>query len=187
VCVGDGGAFTYKRSRRGNAEIDRAVLHVLESSKRPFKAVDFYPYGYDERQYCSPGFDLAVGSLSRSSHGAYPQYHTSADNLNLVNPANLVESLETYLDVVDVLENNRTYRNTNPYCEPQLGKRGLYGAIGAATGQPPDTMAMLWVLNQSDGSHSLLDVAVRSGLPFTQVSDAALALANAGLLQEVGT
>jgi aminopeptidase-like protein len=184
VCVGDPGPFTYKKSRRGDTEIDRVVQNVLGARGEPFKRVDFYPYGYDERQYCSPGFDLAVGSLSRSSHGDFPEYHTSADNLEFVSQASLEESLATYLEIVDALEGNRTFVNLSPKCEPQLGKRGLYGSVGA-TGQPLDTMTLLWVLNLADGSRSLLDIAERAGLGITSVRAAADALVGAGLLAEL--
>jgi aminopeptidase-like protein len=160
------------------------VQNVLGARGEPFKSVDFYPYGYDERQYCSPGFDLAVGSLSRSSHGDFPEYHTSADNLEFVSQASLEESLATYLEIVDALEGNRTFVNLSPKCEPQLGKRGLYGSVGA-TGQPLDTMTLLWVLNLADGSRSLLDIAERAGLGITSVRAAADALVGAGLLAEL--
>ena len=185
TCVGDGGAFSYKKSRRESAEIDRAVLHVLRQSRGDFREIDFYPYGYDERQYCSPGFNLAVGSLSRSSHGQFPEYHTSADNLELVKPQYLEESFETFIDVINMLENNRTYMNLNPKCEPQLGKRGLYSSVGAPEGRAIKEMALLWVLNQSDGDHDLLDIAERSGESFGDILNAARALLECGLLREV--
>lgn len=187
TCVGDGGAFTYKKSRRGTAEIDRAVLHVLGHTHQDFREIDFYPYGYDERQYCSPGFNLAVGSLSRSSHGQYSEYHTSADNLALVKPEHLAESIQTYSDIIDVLENNRTYLNLSPKCEPQLGKRGLYSNVGATAGSKLKEMALLWVLNLSDGQHDLLQIAERSGEAFCEIRDAALALLRCGLLKEVSS
>ncbi|MDP6376450.1 MAG: DUF4910 domain-containing protein [Pseudomonadales bacterium] len=183
VCVGDDGPFSYKKSRQGDAEIDRMVLNVLSHRDQPFKEIDFYPYGYDERQYCSPGFNLAVGSLSRSSHGDFPQYHTSADDLTLVSASNLQASLDAYLEVAEGLEGNRTYVNLAPNCEPQLGKRGLYGAVGAQ-GEPLDTMTILWVLNLSDGSHSVLDIAERAGLAVAEVQAAARALCESGLLAE---
>jgi aminopeptidase-like protein len=185
TCVGDGGQFSYKKSRRGSAEIDRAVLHVLRHSKEDFREINFYPYGYDERQYCSPGFNLAVGSLSRSSHGQFPEYHTSADNLDLVKPQYLKESFDTFIDVIDVIENNRIYLNLNPKCEPQLGKRGLYGNVGAASGSKVKEMALLWVLNLSDGQHDLLAIAERSGEPFSDIRNAAQALLSCDLLKEV--
>jgi aminopeptidase-like protein len=182
ACVGDPGGFTYKRSRRGDADIDRAVAHVLGRSGRPHRVVDFTPYGYDERQYCSPGFDLPVGCLSRTPYAAYPEYHTSADDLDLVGPAQLQESLEVCREVVQVLEANRRYVNLSPKGEPQLGRRGLYGQIGGRSDAEERQMAMLWVLNLSDGDHSLLDVAERSGLPFALVADVAGPLEEAGLL-----
>jgi aminopeptidase-like protein len=181
ACVGDPGGFTYKCSRRGDAEIDQAVAHVL--GRRPgHRVVDFTPYGYDERQFCSPGFDLPVGCLSRTPYAQYPEYHTSADDLDLVGPAQLQESLEVCWEVVGVLEGNRRYRNLSPKGEPQLGRRGLYGQIGGRSDAEERQMAMLWVLNLSDGDHSLLQVAERAGLPFALVADVAGALEEAGLL-----
>ena len=181
ACVGDPGGFTYKRSRRGDAEIDQAVAHVL--GRRPgHRVVDFSPYGYDERQYCSPGFDLPVGCLSRTPYAQYPEYHTSADDLDLVGPAQLQESLEVCWEVTQVLEGNRCFRNLRPKGEPQLGRRGLYGQIGGRSDAEERQLAMLWVLNLSDGRHSLLDVAERAGLPFPMVADVAGALEEAGLL-----
>jgi len=143
VCVGDGGRFTYKKSRRGNTEVDRAAVHVLKHSDVEYAITDFSPYGYDERQYCSPGFNLAVGSLSRSAHGTFPQYHTSADNLEFIRPQDLGKSLSMYLAVLNVLESNRAYLSQNQYCEPQLGKRGIYKAIGGHGDSKRQEMAML--------------------------------------------
>jgi aminopeptidase-like protein len=185
--VGDPGGFTYKRSRRGDAEIDRVVTHVLARSGRPHRVVDFSPYGYDERQFCSPGFDLPVGRLSRTEFATYPEYHTSADDLDLVGPAQLQESLELAWAVTQVLEGNRRYVNLRPKGEPQLGRRGLYGQIGGRSDAEERQMAMLWVLNQSDGGPTLLDVAERSGLPFALLAEVAAALEDAGLLSRTGT
>ena len=149
--LGDSGAFHYKKSRTRNAEINRAVLAVLEDSGEPFTVEDFVPFGYDERQYCSPGFNLAVGALSRTPYGRYPEYHTSADDLSFVKPEALEGSLRTYLAVMDVLEGNRRYLNLNPKCEPQLGRRGLYRTIGGDESGRERELALLWVLNLSDG------------------------------------
>jgi aminopeptidase-like protein len=182
ACVGDAGSFHYKRSRRGDAEIDRAVANVLARSGEPFELRDFSPYGYDERQYCSPGFDLAVGSLTRTPHGEYAEYHTSGDDLALVKADALAGSLRRHLEVIEVLEGNRTYLNLSPKCEPQLGKRGLYGAIGGQSHAAARQLSMLWVLNLSDGRHALLDIAERSKLPFAEVRSAARALLDTGLL-----
>jgi aminopeptidase-like protein len=185
ACVGDPGKATYKRSRRGSAEVDRAAGHILQHSGDEFEIQDFSPYGYDERQYCSPGFDLPVGSLTRTPYGRYPEYHTSADNLDLVTPQHLADSFAKYLAIVDILEGNRTYRNLKPKGEPQLGRRGLYGAFGGRRDADEIERALLWVLNLSDGSQSLLDIAERSGLPFSTIKISAEALLSQGLLAEV--
>jgi aminopeptidase-like protein len=184
ACVGDGGRFTYKQSRRGDTELDRAVELSLRDYGQPFEVRPFVPYGYDERQYCSPGYDLSVGALSRTPYGEFPEYHTSADNLDFVQPEFLGESLEVYLSVLSVLEENWRYQNAYPYGEPQLGRRGLYSSVGGRKKSKQDELAMLWVLNQSDGRHSLIDVAERSGLSFETLSTAARALKEKQLLAE---
>jgi aminopeptidase-like protein len=179
--IGDEGAFHYKKSRRGNAEIDMVLTHLLRHSKPSSQILEFSPYGYDERQYCSPGFNLPFGCLMRSVWGTYPEYHTSADNLDFIKPHSLAESLRLCTEVLDVLESNRRYRNLNPYCEPQLGTRNLYRSTGGeAIGT--EINARLWALNLSDGEHTLLDIAERSGLPFAAISDAVALLCDAGLL-----
>jgi aminopeptidase-like protein len=183
--VGDPGAYTYKRSRQGAAEIDRAAGHVLQSSGDAHRLIDFTPYGYDERQFCSPGFDMPVGRFGRSAHNEYPEYHTSADDLDLVKPQHLAESFATILRLVEVLEGNAAYVNLSPKGEPQLGRRGLYSAIGGQIDKASVELALLWVLNQSDGSCTLLDIAERAELPFRAVRRAADALLEHGLLEEV--
>lgn len=181
--LGDSGGFHYKRSRRGDADVDRAVETVLSGRESDFAIEDFSPFGYDERQYCSPGFDLPVGSLTRTPWGRYPEYHTSADDLDFVRPEALGESLRLYLEVVEALELNRRYLNLNPMCEPQLGRRGLYRSIGGEDRGREHELALLWVLNYSDGKHDLIDIAHRSGLPMPQLAAAADALVAAELLR----
>lgn len=183
TCLGNSGNFTYKRSRRGDAEIDRAVELVLRDSGRDFKVVDFSPYGYDERQYCSPGFDLPVGCLMRTAHGEFPEYHTSADNLDFVEPDYLEDAFSKFVSILNVIESDNKYLNCNPKCEPQLGKRGLYKIIGGHTDSDNLQLAMLWVLNLSDGKHSLLDVAERSKIDFDVIKHAAKLLLDSGLLE----
>jgi aminopeptidase-like protein len=181
--LGDRGHTTYKRSQRGNAMVDRAVAHVLEHSGQPYEIQDFLPYGYDERQFCSPGFDLPVGCLMRTPHGQYPEYHTSGDNLEFITPESLEDSLAKCLSTLEIVENNACYRNLNPKGEPQLGTRGLYRAMADRQDGGFDELALLWVLNQSDGKRSLLDIAERSGLSFTSLRQAALTLHDHGLLE----
>ena len=203
--LGDGGAFHYKKSRHGEREIDRAVAAALAELGEELVTEDFFPFGYDERQYCSPGFNLPVGVLTRTPWGRYPEYHTSADDLSFIRAGALAGSLAAYLATAAVLEegaarsagaapakttrrrrstaaSDRRYRNLEPYGEPQLGRRGLYGGLGGA-GRKEREMAMLWVLNQSDGQHSLGDIAECSGLPAGVIRKAAEALSEAGLLE----
>jgi aminopeptidase-like protein len=183
--VGDRGGPTFKKSRRGNSEIDRAMIHALNHSGLSPVIEDFYPYGYDERQYCSPGFNLPVGLFSRSKFGAIPEYHTSADNLDFIRADALGESYRLVNETIGAIEANRTYLNTSPKGEPQLGKRGLYGAIGGDKDAAAANMAMLWILNQSDGTNSLLDIAERARLPFAVIQRTAKLLADHGLLKPV--
>ena len=179
--LGDAGSITYKKSRQENAIIDRAVAHVVSSNGKAYAIQGFSPYGYDERQYCSPGFDLPVGCLSRSPYGTYPEYHTSADNPTFVRPESLADSLKVLLQTVQVLEEDLVYLNTQPKCEPQLGRRGLYEGLGG-TEEP---MAMLWVLNLADGKSTLLQMAERAKIPFAKLSAAARNLESHGLLRQL--
>ena len=188
TCLGDSGSMTYKRTRRGNAPIDRIVEHVLKHKGAPSRITPFIPYGYDERQYCSPGFNLPVGSLMRSPNGSFDEYHTSADNLDFVQPDALADSLATLLSVIDILEQDGAFLNTNPRGEPQLGRRGLYREVGGQRdGGGYDQLTLLWVLNLSDGGHSLLDIATRAEQPFHKVKAAADALLEVGLLEPVNS
>jgi aminopeptidase-like protein len=182
--IGDNGAFHYKKSRRGSAGVDRAMAHVLGHLSPGSEILDFSPYGYDERQFCSPGFNLPVGCLMRSVWGTFPEYHTSADSLDFIRPERLAESLRACAATMDVLENNRSYCNQSPYGEPQLGRRNLYRSTGGAS-IGDEISARLWVLNFSDGEHSLLDIAERSGMPFAAIQDAAELLRESGLLTEI--
>jgi aminopeptidase-like protein len=177
--VGDPGEITYKKSRLGNEEIDRAADHVLRHSEEDYAIIDFSPYGYDERQYCSPGFNLPVGRLSRTPDGEYPEYHTSADNLDFVQSRFLGDSFAKTLAIIEILESNRSYLNLNAKCEAQMSKRGLDSESKATH------LAMQWVLNFSDGSHSLLDIADRSNLRFDLIVSAAAKLLGKGLLREL--
>ena len=183
--LGDTGHFTYKRSRRGNAEVDQVVEMVLKYRNPENKIIDFFPYGYDERQFCSPGFNLAVGNLSRTPFGQYIQYHTSADNLDFIKAESLEDSYNTYLEIITVLEGNRRFVNTNPKCEPQLGKRGLYSLKGGNNDAKEFQLALLWVLNLSDGEHSLLDICKRANMKFEAIHFAASKLEECDLLREV--
>ena len=183
-CIGDDGGFTYKRSRRGDADVDRAMEIVLRDSGRPHRLLAWEPWGGDERQFCSPGFDLPMGALTRTPHGEFDGYHTSADGLERIRRESLAKAVETCLALFDTLETNRVCLNLSPYGEPQLGRRGLYRSAGGAVSTPDDERALLWVLNSSGGGTSLLDVARDSGLAYPVVQRAAERLERVGLVAE---
>lgn len=185
ACLGGPGDIHYKKSRSGNAEIDRAVQTVLREAGEPYHLLEFSPYGYAERQFCSPGFNLPVGCFMRTPHGEFPEYHTSADNLNYIKPEFLADSWTKLCRILYLLDRDGIFVNQNPKCEPRLGDRGLYGAIGGETSKKDWEMAMLWVLNLSDGNASLLDIAERSGLPFALIRSATEALVRENLLKEI--
>jgi aminopeptidase-like protein len=178
--VGNPGILTYKRSRRATAEIDEAVVQAAADLHLAVDLRDFSPYGYDERQFCSPGFNLAVGRVSRTPFGEYAEYHTSADDLAFVKSDLLAESFQMCTRVIEILEGNSRWINLNPFCEPHLGKRNLYQDPGQSE------MALLWVLNLSDGTHSLLDICRASRIDFATIKKAADSLCSAGLLGRQG-
>jgi aminopeptidase-like protein len=182
VCLGDESPFTYKRTLSGNAEIDRAAALALAASGRPHQLVDYFPFGYDERQYNAPGFRLPVGSLMRGRHGRFPEYHTSADDLDFIGPEALEASLEMGGAILDILDGNRVIESRSPFGEPQLGRRGLYRAMGGEPDLAELELALLWVLTLADGAHTLIDVAERAGLPFAVVQRAAAHLESHELL-----
>ena len=181
--LGDAGHPTYKRSRRGNAPIDRAMAHVLARRGGPHVVKDFSPYGYDERQFCSPGFDLPVGCLMRSANGTFPEYHNSGDNLEFLKPASLADSLRICAQALSVLEGDGIYVNQNPKCEPRLGKRGIYDGLKGKPNLGDTELALLWVLNYSDGKHGLSEIAERAGIAFGDIRKAADLLEGCGLLK----
>jgi aminopeptidase-like protein len=183
-CVGDAGGPTYKRSRIGDAEIDRVMAHIVGRAEPSSKVIDFFPHGYDERQYCSPGFNLPVGSFCRSQYGTFPEYHTSADNLDLITPAYLASSYKIIAEAIAIIEKNvGGILSRQQNCEPQLGKWGVYDLL-RQDGVNTDLMTVLWVLNLADGTKSLLDIAERSNTPFFKVSNAFEILKAKGLVVE---
>ncbi|HEY4781414.1 MAG TPA: DUF4910 domain-containing protein [Chthoniobacterales bacterium] len=185
TCIGDTGPFHFKQSRSG-APIDNAVAHILRHSGHPYEIVPFNPYGYDERQFCSPAFDLPMGCLMRSVHGTFPQYHTSADNPGFVKPQALNQSYEVVASLLDLLDANWMYARTDGRGEPQLGRRGLYRAIaGQKEAGGASQMDLLWLLNLADGKHNLLEMAERAGIPFGRLQKAVRLALDADLIREV--
>lgn len=184
-CVGDRGCLTYKKSRDGKNLIDRIAQNVLKQSGVQYKILDFFPWGSDERQFSSPGFNLPVGSLMRTPYGMYGEYHTSADNLSFIDKNCIGDTFDKYLKIIFEIEHNETYINLNPKCEPRLGKRGLYGNLGGRGKYEHDEFVLFWVLNQSDGKNSLLDISEKAGVDFIRVKNAADTLVKAGILKRI--
>jgi aminopeptidase-like protein len=173
--VGDPGPFTYIRSRRGLAPIDRAIAHVFNHATPDRGTMrEFVPFGYDQRQYCSPGFDLPMGCFMRTPHGEYPEYHTSADNLEFIAAAALGQSWRLLRLALDILDEDRVFLNLSPRGEPRLGFRGLFADV--------ERLGLFWILNFSDGHHSLSDIAERAHLPFWNLREGAQRLKECGLL-----
>jgi aminopeptidase-like protein len=185
TCLGDARRFTYKRSRQGNSLADRAALHVLARADEDAEIVDFFPQGCDERQYCSPGFDLPVGSFMRTMYWRYPEYHTSLDNKDLVSFPAMAETIDVCLEICRTLESDCRYRCLVPFGEPHLGKRGLYPSMGGANEKEARLRTQAWLLNLSDGKHSLLDIAERSGEAISALAEGAKICVAAGLLEKV--
>src|SRR5690606_13710146 len=150
ACVGDGGGPTYKKSRRGDATIDRASAHVLHHASATSQVLDFSPVGYDERQFCSPGFDLPVGLFQRSLFGSFPEYHTSADDLDFVRPEYLAASYRAICAILDVLEQDHRPHSLMTLGEPMLGRYGLYTLSSRGGPGAPSNLALLWTLNLAD-------------------------------------
>jgi len=184
TCAGDSGKSTYKKSRIGNAIIDIAVEKVLKDSGQDYSIMEFFPLGSDERQFSSPAFNLPVGVFMRTPYGEFKEYHTSKDNLDFIKPVFLADSLEKCVKTIYILENNRTYLNLFPRCEPNLGKRNLYRTTSSGFKNIKiNEVAYFWILNFSDGHNSLLDIAIKSGLTFQDIKVAADVLLEAGLLE----
>lgn len=183
TCVGDDAPFTYKKSRRGDSLADRAALNVLRASSKPYRVVDWFPSGSDERQYGSPGFDLPVGSLMRSMYGTYKEYHTSLDNRSFIKEKAIAESAQTYLNIIEGLEVNDVYINQHPNCEPQLGKRGLYPTLGSQREIDGSVKKIMWLLGFGDGKHDVLDIADKLALPAASLKPEVELLLKEGLLK----
>lgn len=182
TCLGDRGLSTYQKTKQGNTLIDTIVEKVLIDSGTEYIIREFTPIGSDERQYSSPGINLSVGSLMKTSYAGFPEYHTSADNISLMDPHSLADSYQKYLDIIYILEHTDRYLNLNPKCEPQLGRRGLYDSIGGRRELPFDRKGIIWLLNYSDGTNTLLDIAIRSKLKFKDIKQAADVLVEHALL-----
>lgn len=185
TCIGDRGNFTYKRSRRGDSLPDRATELVLNETEENFTIEDFFPTGSDERQYCSPGFNLPVGSMMKTRYGKYKEYHTSADNKDFISFDAMEKSVMKYSEIINVIENNFTFNNKYPYCEPPLGKMDLYPTLGSQKDTAEFVNALMWILNLSDGNNDMIEISRKSGVPFELLVKASERLEEKGLIEKL--
>ena len=182
TCVGDDGPFTYVRPRRRGSEAARVIEHALRHAAdgRTVQVADYSPVGSDERQYCSPGFDLPIGSISRGRFD-YPGYHTSLDNFDGVSEVGLKRSLRALLLVCQAFEMNLFPVRTNPYGEPQLGRRGLYRSH--RLGMELRSERLLDILTWADGTNNMIDIAEVSGCPVWLLLDGLKVLCDQDLVR----
>lgn len=164
----------YKRSRREDAHIDRTVDHLVEHDELDAKVRPFTPVsGSDERQFCSPGFDLPVGQMARTPYEEYDGYHNSLDTKEFMGIDRLVESVDAIERTLQAFELAGTYENRYPYGEPMLGKRDLYPSVNAGGIRPDDVQDFihreLLLLNYCDGDTDMLDVAGRADRPLSDL------------------
>ena len=184
--LGDSGTFRYKKSRRGETEIDRVSEHIMNYRLKGSRVVNFYPHlGSDERQYCSPGFNLPMGLLTRTPYLEYPEYHTSKDDLSFVSEKYLAQSFNVIWDIFRAIELNRAYKNRVQYGEPFLSKHNLVSTLGSQKFIEEGKKELMWVLNYCDGEHDLLDIARQLFLCILDLERIVRALLDANLIEPI--
>ncbi|MDF2452225.1 MAG: hypothetical protein K0S26_1729 [Bacteroidota bacterium] len=183
TCCGTDKPFVFKKSRRENSLADEMALHVLKHSGKKYSVLDFDPLGSDERQYCSPGFNLPVASLMRSKYHDYPEYHTSLDNKALISFEAMAETVQMYFSIVKAMEVNGYYKNTIQFCEPNMGKRGLYEDLSGALTMPQQLSTRMRLINYMDGKTSLLEFCERYQLNIADLRNEIDLLIQKGVLE----
>lgn len=181
TCVGDRGIFHYKQSKNGHTLADKCAIHTLKYANRPHRILPFYPGGSDERQYCSPAFNLPVGSLMRTPYREFPEYHTSLDNKEFISFRALNESIEMYYQIIQTIELNQTYINQYPHGEPQLSKRNLY----TQNISREQVMQMMYILQYSDGQNDIIDIAEKMKVSASKLKDSINILLKNGLIKPI--
>lgn len=185
TCVGDNLSYSYIASRNANTLADKVALNVLKYSVKEFKEYSFTIQGSDERQYCSPKVDLPVCSVTRSRYGTYKEYHTSLDNMDFVSSEGFNGAYEVYVKIINILENNYYYELTT-FCEPQLGKRGLYPNISTLE-TARETNVMMNLLSYADGKNDLIDIANIIGVSADKLIDIAKKLEKYNILTQIAS
>ncbi|MDO6444389.1 DUF4910 domain-containing protein [Colwellia sp. 1_MG-2023] len=184
TCVGDNNDYSFVPSRSENSLADKVALHALNNSVKSFQHYTFLQRGSDERQYCAPGVDLPVCSVMRTKYGEYPEYHTSLDNLDVISPEGLQGGFNILQQCLILLENNHRYQVT-VFCEPQLGKRGLYPTLSSMTEDYTDVITMMDFIAYCDGKHDLIDIANKINCYAINLVSLAKRLSDEGLLKKI--
>ncbi len=185
TCCGDRGDFTYKMSKNEDSIIDRVSKHILKFSQLNHKIIPFSVGGSDERQYCSPGFNFSVGSLMRTPYQDYKEYHTSLDNKSFISFSCITETIELYFSFVKALELNNVYENSNAFCEPQLGKRGLYPNSMSPEINRIKIHNRMHLLSFSDGKNDLINIAELKQISIFDLKEDVEKLFDSNLIKQV--
>ena len=181
TCVGDDRAYSYLETRKGNTLTDRVMKNVLGFAHPDYKTYSFLERGSDERQYNAPGVDLPVCDFCRSKYVEYPEYHTSADNMDLISPKGFAGAYDVMIQVLKALEYNGFYRVTC-LCEPQLGKRGLYPSE-SRKGIYEEVKKLTNLIAYADGTEDLIAISTRIGVPVEELIPSIDKLLAAGLFE----
>lgn len=182
TCVGDNRTYSHMSSRYGDNLADITLRNVLKFHYPDFMEYDFLERGSDERQFTAPGVDLPMCTFSRSLFHKYPEYHTSADDLNLISPEGLQGSYDVMIKCFKVLEYNKKYQ-VNVLCEPQLGPRGLYPSVSQKGAALTDEIRKITdFIAYADGRNTLIDISNRIHFSATDLIATVEKLMEAGLL-----
>jgi aminopeptidase-like protein len=181
-CVGDDRTYSYLPSRNGGTLSDFVAKHILKHTDHSFKSYTWLDRGSDERQYCAPGIDLPIASIMRTKYGQYPEYHTSLDDLDsVVTPSGLDGGYWVIRRAIEAIEKNKRYRTT-VFCEPQMGKRGLYPTLSTKKSDV-QVRLMMDLISLCDGQHSLLEIAETLKTPIWELYELIDKLVEHGLLE----
>lgn len=180
-CVGDNLDYSIIESRYADTLADRALKNILHYHCKKYSTYSYLQRGSDERQYNAPGIDLPVVAFCRSKYGTYPEYHTSADNMDYVSPEGFQGSYDVMTQVISALEYNFHYQ-INVLCEPQLGKRGLYPTI-SKKGSYDAVYGLTNFIAYADGKNDLISISDRIGYPVHMLIEIIHQLNENGLLK----
>jgi aminopeptidase-like protein len=182
--VGIENDLVYKESRDKSSLNNKVLKNIVKNSALNVDIKPFTPDGGgDQRQYTSLGIQMPIGYLGRSLGGSYKEYHTSLDTIDIISDAKMKECIDLLIEIVDSIELNNYYVNNMPYCEPNLGSRGLYPTVGGEKASF-ETKAIKYILGYSDGNHDLIDIANLMNRKVRDFNEIIKKLINNGIVSE---